>query len=88
MHRIVFYIAFVWLVALFCVAGVIIARSKSSGVRLLALDTMTLMLVALLIIYSESTGTTYYLDGAVVLSFISFIGTVAAARYNTERRIF
>lgn len=88
MHDIVFYIAMLWLVALFCICVVMIARAKSSLVRVLSLDTMTLVLVALLVVYSSTTGTSYYLDAAVVLALISFISVIAAAWYYSERRLF
>ena len=88
MHDIVFYIAMIWLVILFCVCVIMIVRAKSGLVRVLSLDTLTLVLVALLIVYSVTTGTAYYLDAAVVLSLISFIGVIAAARYHAERRLF
>jgi multicomponent Na+:H+ antiporter subunit F len=87
-HEIVFYIAMIWLVILFCVCVIMIVRAESGLVRVLSLDTLTLVLVALLIVYSVTTGTAYYLDAAVVLSLISFISVIAAVRYHGERRLF
>jgi multisubunit Na+/H+ antiporter MnhF subunit len=52
------------------------------------LDALTLILVALLVIYSTTTESSYYLDGALVLALISFISVIAAARYHSERRLF
>lgn len=88
MHDVVFYIALIWLVVLFSILVVLTARAKSGLVRVLTLDTLTLVTVALLVIYSTTTGTSYYLDAAVVLSLISFISVIAAARYHSERRLF
>lgn len=88
MHDIVFYIALLWLVVLFSILVVLTARAKSGLVRVLTLDTLTLVTIALLVIYSTTTGTSYYLDAAVVLSLISFISVIAAARYHSERRLF
>lgn len=88
MHDVVFYIALLWLVVLFCVCVVMVARAKSGLVRVLSLDTMTLVLVGLLIVYSVTTETSYYLDAALVLALISFISVIAAARYHSERRLF
>jgi len=88
MHEIVFYIAMIWLVVLFCVCVIMIVRSKSGLVRVLCLDTLTLVLVALLMVYSITTGTAYYLDAAVVLALISFISVIAAVRYHAEGRLF
>lgn len=88
MSDIVFYVAMIWLVILFCVCVVMVARAKSGLVRVLSLDTLSLVLVALLIVYSSTTHTSYYLDAALVLALISFISVIATARYHAERRLF
>jgi multisubunit Na+/H+ antiporter MnhF subunit len=88
MHEIVYYTAMIWMIGLFCVCVVMVVRAKSSLVRVLALDTLTLVLVALLVLYSTTTKTSYYLDSAIVLALISFISVIAAARYHAERRLF
>lgn len=88
MSDIVFYIAMIWLIILFTICVVIVARAKSGLVRVLSLDVLSLVLVAALIVYSATTGTSYYLDGALVLALISFISVLAAARYHAERRLF
>jgi multisubunit Na+/H+ antiporter MnhF subunit len=87
-HDIVFYIALLWLVVLFSICVIMIARAKSGLVRVLSLDTLTLVAVALLVVYSVTTETSYYLDAALVLALISFISVIAAARYHSERRLF
>lgn len=88
MSDIVFYIAMVWLIGLFCVCVIMIARAESGLVRVLSLDVLSLVLVALLIVYSVTTHTSYYLDAALVLALISFVSILAAARYHAERRLF
>lgn len=88
MHDVTFYVALVWLVVLFSALVVMTARARSGLVRVLLLDTLTLVTVALLVIYSVTTDTSYYLDAALVLSLISFISVIAAARYHSERRLF
>ncbi len=88
MHDLTFYVALVWLVALFCSLVIMTVRAKSGLVRVLLLDTLTLVTVALLVIYSVTTDSSYYLDAALVLALISFISVIAAARYHSERRLF
>jgi multicomponent Na+:H+ antiporter subunit F len=88
MTDVIFYIALLWLVVLFSILVVLTARASSGLVRVLTLDVLTLVTVALMVIYSVTTGTSYYLDAAVVLSLISFISVIAAARYHSERRLF
>ena len=87
MSDVVFYIATIWLVVLFGICVVMVARAKSGLVRVLSLDTMTLVLVALLIVYSSTTHTSFYLDAALVLALLSFISVLAVARYHGERRL-
>lgn len=88
MHEITYYLATIWLTFLLCVCVAMVIRTKSGMVRILAFDVLTLVLVALLIIYSITTETSYYLDAALVLALLSFVSTVVASRYYSERRVF
>jgi multicomponent Na+:H+ antiporter subunit F len=88
MHEIVFRAAALWMAVLLCVSLLTVVRARSSLARVLALDMVTLLLVALLILYSDSRKVGYYLDAALVLAMLSFISTNAAARYHSEGEIF
>lgn len=88
MHEVVYYGAMIWMTGLLCVCIGMVIRARSALVRILALDTLTLVLVALLILYSTTTESSFYLDAALMLSLLSFLSTVVAARYHSERRIF
>ncbi len=88
MHEVVYYGAMIWMTGLLCVCIGMVIRSRSALVRILALDTVTLVLVALLILYSTTTESSFYLDAALMLALLSFLSSVAAARYHSEGRIF
>ncbi len=88
MHEIVFYLAFVWMTILLMVSVAAVIRLSTTAGRILALDTLTLILVALLVLYSDAFRSPHYLDAALILSLLAFLGTVAAARYHGERKIF
>ncbi len=88
MHEIVFYVATAWTTVLLAAAVVAVIRLPSTAGRILALDTLTLVLVAFLVLYGNATDTSYYLDAALILALLAFIGTLAAARYYGERKIF
>lgn len=88
MHEITYYLGIIWLTGLLCVCVGIVIRTRSGLVRILAFDALTLVLVALLIMYSITTETSYYLDAALMLSLLSFISTVVAARYYSEHKVF
>ncbi len=88
MHEAIFAAAAIWMTGLLAVAVVYVVRARSVMVRILALDTLTLILVAFLILYADATRTPYYLDAALALALLSFVSTLAAARYHAEGRIF
>ena len=88
MHEIVFYAAFVWITVLLVVSAAAVVGLRSTARRILALDMLTLILVALLVLYSESQRSPYFMDAALVLSLLAFVATLALGRYHGERRIF
>jgi multicomponent Na+:H+ antiporter subunit F len=88
MHETVFYVAMVWMAVLLSITVIVVIRERSALVRVLALDVVTILLVALLILYSDSRRVEYYLDAALVLALLSFGATIAAARYHSEGKIF
>jgi multisubunit Na+/H+ antiporter MnhF subunit len=87
-HEIVFYLAFAWMTVLLVVGVAAVIRMRSTASRILALDMTTLILVALLVLYADANRSSYYLDAALVLALLAFIGTLALSRYHGERKIF
>ncbi|SFI97573.1 monovalent cation/H+ antiporter complex subunit F [Jannaschia pohangensis] len=70
--------------------GVILAmfrliKGPSLPDRVVALDTMTVLIVSFCGLFALDTGSTAYLDVAVVLALIGFLATVALARF-VERK--
>ena len=88
MHEIVFYGAMAWMTGLLAVSVAAVIKVRSTAGRILALDMLTLILVALLVLYADANRSPYYLDAALILSLLAFVGTVAAARYHGERKMF
>ena len=88
MHEIVFYLAFTWMTVLLVTSAAAVIRLRSTAARILALDTLTLILVALLVLYADANRSPYYMDAALILSLLAFVGTLVLARYHGERRIF
>jgi multicomponent Na+:H+ antiporter subunit F len=87
-HEIVFYIAFVWMTVLLVVGAAAVIRLTSTAARILALDMLTLILAALLILYADANRSSYFMDAALILSLLAFVGTLVLGRYHGERRIF
>ena len=81
MHDWVFYVALVWLMGLLGVLVVLAARARSLLDVVLALDTLALVFVAVMGLFSAWRGITGYLDAALVLALVSYVQTVAATRF-------
>jgi multicomponent Na+:H+ antiporter subunit F len=74
----------VLVVALF-LAFIRLVRGPSLPDRVVALDLITIQIAAILAVDTIATGQSVFLDAAIVLALIAFLGTVAFARY-LERR--
>ena len=88
MHEIVFYLAFTWMTVLLVTSVAAVIRLRSTAGRILALDMLTLILVALLVLYAAANRSSYYIDAALVLSLLAFLATLVLARYHGERKVF
>ena len=88
MHELIFYLAFAWMTVLLVVSAALVIRLRTTASRILALDMLTLILVALLILYADAERVPYYLDAALILSLLAFVPTLALSRYHGERRLF
>jgi multicomponent Na+:H+ antiporter subunit F len=62
-----------------------LVRGPSLPDRVVALDLITVQIAAMLAVDTVATGQSVFLDAAIVLALIAFLGTVAFARY-LERR--
>lgn len=62
-----------------------LAKGPTLADRVVALDMMTVVLVAFCGLYAVFSGQAAFLDVAIVLALVGFLATVALARY-AERR--
>ena len=88
MHEPVLYLAVIWTGALLLAGVVRVIQARAPLSRLLALDTLSLVLIALLLLQSALIGDEHLLDAAVALALLSFVATVGAARYFSRGRPF
>ena len=70
----------VLIIAMF-VAFVRLVRGPSLPARVVALDLMGTLAVGIIAAYAVATGQTIFLDVAVVLALIGFLGTIAFAYF-------
>ena len=61
--------------------------SSTLGDRVLALDTMTINMIALSVLFGVVTRTTIYFEVALVIALVGFVSTVAYARYALRGNI-
>jgi multicomponent Na+:H+ antiporter subunit F len=88
MHTIVFYVAVLWMTVLLAASIVLVIRAPSILSRVLTLDMLLLILVALLVLLSDTFQVPYFLDAALVLAVLSLAATLAATRYYGEGNLF
>lgn len=58
-----------------------LVRGPSLPDRVVALDLMATLVIGIVAAYSVATGQSAYLDVAIILALIAFLGTVAFAYY-------
>lgn len=87
MHEPVFFIAVAWASALLVTSAAAVVRLRTTAARILALDTLTVVLVALLVVLAVGRLSSYYMDAALVLALLAFVSTLFAARYHGEREV-
>jgi multicomponent Na+:H+ antiporter subunit F len=78
-------IVFAMLVLAMFIAFIRLAKGPSLPDRVVALDVITAISAAILAVATIAMKQSVFLDAAIVLALISFLGTVAFARY-LERR--
>lgn len=88
MDETVFYVAVLWMAALGIGAGVKVLLAPSAGGRILALDALVVVLIGLLVLWSSAEGVPYFMDAALMLAVLGFVGTLAAAHFNRDGKLF
>ncbi len=88
MHEAIAYFASIWITGLLVVMILVLIRTRSAMTRVLALDCLTLFLIALLLVFAADNESRYFLDAAVILALFGFVATLVTARYHSERKVF
>jgi multicomponent Na+:H+ antiporter subunit F len=73
--------ALVWVTLLLVAGGLALLRARDVAQRVIAFDLLAAIVIALLALLCYLRSQPYYLDAAVALALLSFVATVAAARY-------
>jgi multicomponent Na+:H+ antiporter subunit F len=71
----------VWATLLLAGGGLVLLRARDDLQRIVALDLLVAVVISLLALLSYLRGVSWYLDAALALALLSFVATLAAARY-------
>jgi multicomponent Na+:H+ antiporter subunit F len=88
MPEVVAAIAFAWATLLLLAGGLLLLRASDAMHRILALDVLVVIVIALLTILSYLRDVSYYIDAALALALLSLTATLVVARYVTRGRPF
>lgn len=83
---VVFTLCFGILSVAFALAFIRLVRGPSLPDRVVALDLIAVLAVAIVIVLDISGGDIHFLDPAIVVALVGFTGTIAFSRY-LERRV-
>lgn len=81
-------IAVAWATLLLFAGGLLLLRAPDTLHRVLVLDVLVSIVIALLIVLSYLRDVSYYIDAALALALLSFTATLVAARYVTRGGLF
>ncbi|MEM1077490.1 MAG: cation:proton antiporter [Pseudomonadota bacterium] len=74
-------LTFVLVTAALVLSTIRLLRGPTLPDRVVALDLISILLVAMLTLFALSSEVEAYLDAALVLALVAFLGTVALARF-------
>jgi multicomponent Na+:H+ antiporter subunit F len=77
-------IAFGWATLLLVAGGWLLLRAPDTLHRVLALDVLVAIVIAVLTVLSYVRDVSFYVDAALALALLSFVATLVAARYVTR----
>jgi len=82
---VVLIIAFSFLLASLVLAFIRLLKGPTINDRIAAMDVVAVVIMAFVLVYSVLINKAIYLDLPVIISLISFIGTVAVSTYLKHR---
>jgi len=88
MHDLLVYVAMFWSVLLLGWVVVLVIRPSTVPQRIAALDLIALLLIALLTLFSQLRNVPYFLDAALAVALLAFVGTIGYARFHAFGRLF
>jgi len=82
---IVLYIAFAFLMTAMIITLARLLKGPSINDRIAAMDLIASIIMGVILVYSVLINNSMYFDVPVIISLISFIGTIAVSTYLTQK---
>lgn len=82
--EIILYIAFAILIISFLLTMIRLAKGPRLYDRVVALDLITSISAGIILLYALLTSNPFFIDVAVIIFLIAFLGTVAISKYLTK----
>ncbi|HSM46626.1 MAG TPA: monovalent cation/H+ antiporter complex subunit F [Draconibacterium sp.] len=83
--NIVLYIAFAFLMTAMIITLVRLLKGPSINDRIAAMDLIASIIMGVILVYSVLINNAMYFDVPLVISLISFIGTIAVSTYLKQK---
>ncbi|MDO9086805.1 MAG: cation:proton antiporter [Anaerolineaceae bacterium] len=83
---ILWYVIYIFLAVGFIACFIRLARGPNLPDRIISLDLISIMAIGFFVAYAVQFNQTSFMDVAIILAMITFLGTVAFA-YYLERRV-
>jgi len=83
--EIVLYIAFAFLMLAMIITLVRLLKGPSINDQIAAMDLIASIIIGLILVYSVLINNAMYFDIPVILSLVSFIGTIAVSTYLSQK---
>lgn len=84
----VLHAALVFMIVLLFPAVYRLVIGPTPSDRLQAIDTLTTLLIGIIVLLGLVQGSSLVIDVGIVLAALSFVGTLAVARYIHEGKVF
>ena len=82
---IVLYIAFAFLMSAMIITLVRLLKGPSVNDRIAAMDLIASVIMGVILVYSVLINNAMYFDVTLIISLISFIGTIAVSTYLKQK---
>lgn len=81
----ILYIAFAFLILAMVITLVRLLKGPTINDQITAMDLISSIIIGLILVYSVLISNSMYFDIPVILSLVSFIGTIAVSTYISKK---